>query len=142
LVIYLSDRPAGHAVVLPASLHWSGGPSLGVVGWWLPSLLHPFAFALLTAAAARPSAASTIGACAGWWGVNVVFEVAQHPRLSAPIAAWLDSRFDGAWPAQRVADYLVRGTFDVGDLVAASLGALLAAAVLGRRQPNEPPDAH
>ena len=77
----------------------------GVLGQWLPSFVHPLAFSLFTAAAGnyrRPYCA-----CVAWWAVNVLFEFAQHPRVA-----------------------LMRGTFDAGDLVAVTLGAIVAACLL------------
>ena len=118
-LVYLTDRaPIPHALVF------------GEAGQWLPSFVHPFAFSLFTAAASFRSDARGYAACAGWWAVNVAAECGQHPSLSAPIAAGLHACFGDAWPAARIADYFVRGTFDFGDLAAATLGAMGAAFVL------------
>ena len=107
LLIYVADRAsAPPALVFPFVLR-EGGPFFGLAGQWLPSFLHPFAFALLTAAARPRDAAPAYGSCVAWWAVNVLLEAGQHPRLR-----------------------LLQGTFDVGDIAAATLGALAAAAVL------------
>lgn len=107
LLVYVADRASSPpALVLPiASKGW--GPFFGLAGQWLPSFLHPFAFALLTAAARPRDASPAYGACFAWWAVNVLLEAGQHPRLR-----------------------LLQGTFDVGDVMAATLGALAAAAVI------------
>ncbi len=118
-LIYFVDRtPMHHAAIF------------GLAGGWLPSFVHPFAFSLLTAAANPRNDTPGYAACAGWWGVNVMAECGQHSSLSAPIAGSLHASFGDAWPASRVASYFVRGTFDPGDLAAATAGALAAALVL------------
>jgi hypothetical protein len=102
----------------------------GALGQWLPSYAHPFAFSLFTAAALPPSAAPRYGACATWCAVNVAFELGQHPQLSGRLAEALRAGFGQNALARSLAGYFVRGTFDVGDLVAAVLGAMAAAGVL------------
>ena len=49
LWVYLADRAPGHAMWVPAWPRLGGGASFGVIGQWLPSFVHPFAFILLTA---------------------------------------------------------------------------------------------
>jgi hypothetical protein len=144
LLVYLADRPAGSAQWLPGlpGLPIRGGrPLFGAVGPWLPSFVHPFAFGLLSAAAARRRATPAYGAVAAWWAVNLAFELGQHPRLSAPISQALQSGF-GPWPpAQALSRYLLNGRFDGADLLALSAGALAAAALLRLLHPRENHDA-
>jgi hypothetical protein len=130
LLVYLADRPAGHAMLLPAALALGTGPLFGIVGQWLPSFVHPFAFSLASAAARAPAAGPAYGACAGWWAVNVVFEAAQHPRIRPAAIEAVAGLFGGGWPTRPLVDYLRQGTLDPGDLIAATLGALAAAALL------------
>lgn len=130
LAIYLTDRAAGHAIWIPAVPALAGRLSFGALGGWMPSLLHPFAFALLTVAARAPHPRPAYGACLAWWAVNVVFEAVQHPLLSGPLAAFVAESDVTATLLRPFAAFAVRGTFDTGDIVAATLGALAAAAVL------------
>lgn len=130
VLVYLVDRAAGTASLLPAGA-WSGAaPHFGAVGRWLPSFVHPFAFSLFFAALPPASAARGYRACAAWWAVNVAFEAGQLPQAANAISAALDSAFGAAWPARAVANYFLRGAFDGADLLAATAGALAAACVI------------
>lgn len=130
LLVYLADRAPGHASLLPAVPGLSGHHFFGALGQWLPSFVHPFAFSLLTAATLRRQAAPHDGACVGWAAINLMFEFAQHPLLKAPLAAALQDGLGWTPFARPLANYVLRGTFDPGDLVAVVLGALAAAGVL------------
>jgi len=136
-LVYVADRPAGHASLLPASLAFGGLPSFGAPGLWLPSFVHPFAFSLLTAAALTARAAPALGACIAWWTVDIAFEVVQWPPLAAAFAHGVERVFGHGAPARMVTQYALRGTFDVGDLAAITLGALAAAGVLYALHPRE-----
>ena len=130
LLFYLSDRPAGSAMLLPHAATLGHGPLFGAVGAWLPSFLHPFAFGLLSAAASRRRATPAYGAVAAWWAVDLSFELGQLPQLSAPLSQALQSGFGPLAPAQALSRYLVNGRFDAADVLALSAGALAAAGVL------------
>lgn len=139
LLFYVSQRAPGSAQWLPAWALLDGHRTgwLAAVGGWLPSFVHPFAFALLSASLRAPrtaAAAPAFGACAAWWLVGVLFEGLQHPSVASVLL-----RESATWTAESpLASALVRpllrfaagGTFDVGDLVATTAGALAAAAVL------------
>jgi len=130
-LVYLSDRPPSSAVLIPTIAAFVGYNVFGVLGQWLPSFVHPFAFSLFTAAALGPGAgASRYGACAVWCAINVGFEVGQHAALKSQ---WAEALRTGAgdWVITRsVLNYLLHGTFDGGDVFAVILGALAAAALL------------
>lgn len=132
-LVYITDRDGSHALLIPDLGAQATGPWFGVLGQWLPSLFHPLAFSLLTAAWLRPSAGPGYGACAAWGAVNIAFEIGQHPQLSP---FWADALLAGGAHAahaaliQPLARYFFGGTFDPGDIVAAVLGSLAAAAVL------------
>lgn len=130
LLVYMADRVAAPPLLMPAFALLGTGALFGVLGQWLPSFVHPFAFGLLTAAVLPPRSAWRYGACAAWGAVNVAFEVGQHPSISTPLAAALHGAFGASPPARALANYFVLGTFDRGDIVAAVLGALAAAALL------------
>ena len=129
-LVYLTDRDPSRAVLIPAIPALAGLGLFGGAGAWLPSFVHPFAFSLFTAALqpARPSPA--YWACAMWWAISVAFEVAQAPNISAEVAEVLPQLFGPTWLTDTISNYLLRGTCDVADLVAATAGAVAAAAVL------------
>lgn len=129
-LVYLADRPAPPALFVGASALLAMGPLFGTLGQWLPSFAHPFAFSLLTAAARPAGSPPAYGACWAWWAINVAFEIGQHPAVRAPLAATIHDLLGDAWAGHRLADYFIHGAFDVGDLVAVTLGALAAAALL------------
>jgi len=98
---------------------------LSAFGRSLPTLLHTFTFSLFTAVALRRGGRGGYAACIAWCAVNVVFEVGQHQHWSAHLAALMHGGL-----RQQLVNCLLRGTFDVGEMIAAVAGALLAAAVL------------
>jgi hypothetical protein len=138
LLIYLTARPPGSAAALPPEWH---RPSVTAVyllreAGWLPSLLHPWAFGLLSAAVAT-SRPWQLGACIAWGGANLLFEVGQHPALAEPL-----TQAFGAWPpATALTRYFASGAFDPADLAAAAAGTVAACACVlvaarGREKPH------
>lgn len=128
VLVYLTDRDGVQAWLLPrvgalAGRHW-----FGALGGWLPSALHAFAFALLSAAVLPRTGPARFVACAAWAVIDIGFELGQHPLVAPQLAAWL---------AGAPARYFERGTFDPADVVAAALGAALAAALLWHVRPQE-----
>ncbi len=132
--VYMVDRPAGHAALLPGWGTATGTGRLGAIGDWLPSFLHPFGFALLTVAALRTRRAAVSHAiCTAWTLVNVVIECAQWPAAAAAVSRFIDAAPVVAPALQPVRRYLLNGTFDPGDVMAALAGGLAAAVVLSVR---------
>lgn len=148
-LVYLFDRPAGSAWLIPP--RWqvgSGAAWFGHVGAWLPSLVHAFAFSILTALVLpwRPGFAAS--SCGAWALIDTLAECGQHAAVSASLAAGIESAFDGARWAVQVGHYFTRGSFDVADIAAALAGCALAFAALsctmqrgGRPRPATGPDA-
>lgn len=130
LLVYLTDRDASRAMLIPAVALLTGSHALGALGGWLPSFVHTFAFSLFTAAALPERSAPRYGACIAWFAVNVAFELGQHPLVSVRLAEMLSGGLGGMPLTRPLASYCVHGTFDSGDIVAALLGALAAGAVL------------
>lgn len=130
-LVYGTDRPAGAAWLVPSLPLLAGWHLFGPLGGMLPSFFHPLAFSLFTAAALPTTDRPAYGACAGWFAVNALFEVGQHATIAPVLAAWLQP-LPGV--GHRLAAYFSHGRFDVADLAAALLGALLAAALLHRFQ--------
>jgi hypothetical protein len=140
LLVYLLDRSPTRAMLIPSIAALAGSPVFGVVGQWLPSFVHPFAFSLFTAAALAPRARPRYDACVAWGAVNVAFEFGQHPLLSGRLAEALQDTLGQTALTRAVANYFLRGTFDVGDVLAALAGALAAAVVLHQLQPRPEPE--
>lgn len=128
LLVYLLDRPAGSAYLLPAAGTYSMASSkiFGAVGNVLPSFVHTFAFGLLTALALGRSRRALVLGCGTWWTIGTLFEIGQHPALSGRLAASLPHWF-GDWPLlDHMGTYFLRGTFDPADLASTAMGALMA----------------
>ena len=140
LLVYLLDRSPAQAMLIPSIAALAGSPVFGVVGQWLPSFVHPFAFSLFTAAALAPRPRPRYDACIGWGAVNIAFEFGQHPLLSGRIAEALQDTLGRTALTRSIANYFLRGTFDVADVLAALAGALAAAVVLRQLQPRREPE--
>lgn len=133
LLVYLADRDPSRAWLLSAFTSTATPayqPWFGLLGQWLPSAVHPFAFGLLSASLLPVQGAARPAACVAWAMVNALFELGQHPLVSARVALLLQGTEAPAWLVRPLSNYFVRGTFDVGDLAATALGALLAVGVL------------
>jgi small-conductance mechanosensitive channel len=129
-LVYLTDRPAGHAALLPTAVVVTGVPLFGALAGCLPSFLHPFAFSLLTATAWPVGTSPAYGACIAWWLVNVAFEIAQSQGMAVDIASTIENALGHTSMTQPLTNFLLRGTFDPADLIAATAGAVAAAVVL------------
>ena len=129
-LVYLTDRDASKAALIPTVAWLVGSSVFGSLGGWLPSFVHTFAFSLFTAAVLPERSAPRYGACIAWFAVNVAFEVGQHPLVSVRLGEALRSGLGGLPLTRLLANYFVHGTFDPGDIVAALLGALAAGALL------------
>jgi hypothetical protein len=140
LAVYLVDRPVAPSLRVPGIGAFARPGAFGAVGGWLPSFVHPFAFALLTAALLPVRSRARFGACAAWGAVNVAFEIGQHPRLRGALASAIGQAFGPAPAARALANYFMRGTFDPLDITAALAGAAAAAGVLwlARRRAETP----
>lgn len=135
--VYLLDRPAGSAWLIPPA--WQSAapaPWFGRAGPWLPSLVHAFAFSVLTALALpeRPWRAAV--ACLAWAAIDTLAELGQHAAVSGALAAALATAFDGAAGALRLGRYFTMGTFDLADLAAGWAGSAFAFVALRRWLPR------
>ncbi len=128
VAIYMLDRPAGSAYLLPPAVSLAAGGFLwfGNVGLWLPSFVHVFVFSLLTAALLPATRNAAVASCLAWWAIDSLFEVGQHPAFASSLATVVSPWLDGLPVIGNAPQYFVLGTFDPADLVAAALGALAA----------------
>ena len=130
LLVYWMDRDTSRAATIPTVPWLANRHAFGVMGGWLPSFVHTFAFSLFTAAVQPFRAAPRYGVCAAWFAVNAAFEIGQHRQVSTPLAELLRGDLGGLPLTQPLANYFVHGAFDPGDIIAALLGAMAAGAVL------------
>jgi len=130
VMVYWTDRHHGSASLIPGAAVMTRQHFFGTLGGWLPSFVHPLAFSLFSAALLVPRPRWQYGACAFWFAVNVAFEIGQHPQIRGVLADALRHGLGQGHVARALENYFLRGTFDVGDLVAAALGAALAARIL------------
>jgi hypothetical protein len=130
VLVYLTDRDTASAALVPTVAGIAGTHLFGAIGQWLPSFVHPFAFSLFSAAASTSLASRACGACATWWAINVAFEAAQHPLVRPAVADGVEGLLGQTRASLLLTNYFFRGTFDAGDLAAATAGALAAAGVM------------
>ncbi len=104
----------------------------------LPSLLHVYAFILLSASVLQPETTKQLAwLCLSWCGIETAFEVGQIDA----VAVFIQQQFPN-W-AERlpllgiVEEFLLQGTFDPMDLLFTGLGTLAAFGLLIGRLPAE-----
>ena len=132
VLVYWLDRPGASVYFIPDS--WSRGansPStFGVIGNHLPTFAHTFAFILFTSAVLEPWRWSAIVACAWWYIVGSLFEMAQSDAWATAIAARVPGWF-ADWPLlDNVAGYFIAGQFDLLDLASIAAATVSAFVVI------------
>ncbi len=143
LLLYWVERDVSRTLLIPRFDALQAHGMLGAAAGWLPSLLHPLAFGLMTAAVLPPRRAAQFVAVAAWMLVNIAFEIGQHPTVAPLLADALLDQADPGPVARALAAYFRQGRFDPLDIAAAVGGAALAAVWLGwldRRRRDD--DAH
>jgi hypothetical protein len=134
-LIYFFGRPAGTAFMLPAAItFFKAGPSaLGDVlnGSW-PAFAHAFVFSVLSCLVLPRRRLWAAWACSGWFVIECLFEIGQHPALSPWLAASLRGTFDGVPVLDHLPAYFARGVFDVYDIAFAGGGSLFAWLLVSR----------
>jgi hypothetical protein len=134
-LVYLLDRPAGSAWLLPAAWQstWQAGSArawFGAAGQWLPSFTHTFGFGVLTALCLPRRPLVMAAACAAWAAIDTLAEVGQHAAWSPRLAEGLAHAFGNHPLALQVGRYFTRGSFDAADVAAGLAGAALAFVVV------------
>ncbi len=134
VAVYLFDRNPRHVYLLPAWLSASAAHSatFGAFGAWLPSFLHTYAFAILTALALGATPRAVLAGSLIWWGIGSLIELGQLPAVSQHIAALAPAWFDGRPVLENIVPYFTHGTFDPRDMAASAAGAALAGFTLMR----------
>ncbi len=90
-----------------------------------PDFLHVFAFTLVSSSLTGSSRRERFAICAGWWFLECVLELGQHPALSPYLVSVFGGQSSNGL-SNHVCAFLRQGTFDWLDLVAFSLGSLSA----------------
>ena len=105
------------AVLLPSSLRLLLGP--------VPTFVHVLAFSMMSASIVGRTHKRRLFICGVWAVIEIAFELAQYPVISH----WLQQCMAGS-SMPYVHDYLVHGTFDYKDILAAIIGAAFAGLIL------------
>ena len=126
LLVYLLDRQPDRVYILshgPSLVH-GRHPLFGVMGGYLPTFVHVYAFILLTVAIAGSSNTRLLRICTLWFVIAALFECGQHPLLAPRIAAALPAWFARVPVLDNTAAYFLKGTFDLLDLLSIALGTV------------------
>lgn len=132
-LVYLTDRDGARAALIPTVSALAGSQWFGVLGLWLPSWAHAFAFSLFTASFLPWTSAWRQGGCLMWFAVDAAFELGQHPAIRQDLVPALERHLGPGPLGGLLSGYFVGGTFDRLDIAAAGIGALSAAVVLQMR---------
>lgn len=100
----------------------------GLLGHSLPAFFHVFAFALITAGLVSCGKVGWLVICFSWFLIDSAFEFGQ--KFSAWTVKYIPAYFADIPVLENTKAFLLRGTFDVYDLVAMGMGAIAAYAVL------------
>ncbi len=128
VLVYALDRLPESVYFLPTGWSLADGRHVwfGSLGGQLPDFLHVYAFALLTAAVLVSSRRLALLSCVGWWGLDTLFEIGQHPAVSPAITAALPAWFEAVPFLENTGLYFTHGTFDPLDFIAIAVGAVAA----------------
>jgi hypothetical protein len=128
ILVYFATRSGSQVFFLqylPAA-HSSPHSGIGGILYALPSLLHIYAFILLTAAIVSSNAHHLRLICLFWLVTELMFEIGQQHDVAVVIVEHLPSWFFGSAVLETVPNYFLRGTFDPLDTIGLLLGTLAA----------------
>lgn len=133
ILIYLIDRPPDNTYFVyksfvNISLHNTLPNLFGLIGNSLPSFIHVFSFILITASLISYKKNRCLIVCLAWFLIDCAFEFGQkyYSLLQKMIPDW----FIGIPFLENTENYFVHGTFDYFDLLAITIGSLIAYFVL------------
>lgn len=128
--VYLMDRDWGSVLFLapfatwqPAVSGWFGSP-----GFNLPSFFHAYGFALLIALVLGDVRRAWLLGSTGWFGIAALLEALQS-ELVWSIFLTTEHNVGATAFGRAVEVYVVNGSFDIGDMLAAAVGCFAAGAV-------------
>ena len=120
-LVYLFTRPPHSTYFLPEELTFYQHipKSLLTLTGSLPSFCHIVGFSLLVLAL-QPNSKYISITCLFWLLVNILFELSQHSHFSGQLASISLPLLDS------IKNYAKHGIFDLGDILAAILGSIVA----------------
>lgn len=126
-MVYLVDRPIEQSFIPNAISLVALTPTVfGVLGHSLPTFVHVLAFILLTTAVLAGGKNTALAVCLGWFALEAVFELGQHPAIAQWLVKGIPPGF-AHFPILNQTDrYFLNGTFDPMDLLAIALGTFAA----------------
>jgi hypothetical protein len=132
LSVYLYDRPADRVYFIPDGWQTGtySGELFGSLGAHLPSFVHVAVFILITAAILAPWRFRLASICLFWFGLDSLFELAQHDAIAVHIAAIVPDWFQQVTLLENTVGYFLAGTFDLLDILSIALGSMAAYLVL------------
>lgn len=124
-LLYLIDRPATHTYFVPEalSLFQQSPRLLGPLGNQLPTLLHTFAFCLISCGIFSTNRWNAFGICVLWVLIDGTFEIGQQPDIAKTIAEFVPDWFARIPILENTRGYFLYGRFDPLDLFSILLGA-------------------
>ena len=137
VLIYLLDRSPSKVYFLmgwmtegehPGTIEPSKG-YFGYLGYYLPTLLHTFAFILLTMAMVIPYQnykQYILRVSLFWFVFESLFEIAQMDVIANQIANGFPTGLANVPFLDNIPNYFMAGTFDALDILSIALGMLLA----------------
>ena len=129
-LVYFVDRPP-NLIFVPSdiSLFHHTPKVFGVIGHSLPTFAHVFAFSLLLGTVLGDTKKTRIIVCLGWFTVDSLFELGQHPQVSELLLNLIPQWCEKIPLLYKTDSYFLYGTFDPLDMLSIALGALAAYAV-------------
>lgn len=103
-------------------------PILITIGNRLPAFLHVFGFVFITASFFSYAKRTYTIIAIGWFFTDALFELGQKYKIIA--SRLVSDIFDQIPFLESTKNYFLLGTFDIFDLVAYALGALMAFLIL------------
>ncbi|MDJ0808429.1 MAG: hypothetical protein QNJ78_16555 [Gammaproteobacteria bacterium] len=128
IAVYLLDRPSAQTYFIPEwiSLFEETPRLFGLIGNHLPTFLHVFGFSLISCGLLTQSRFSPLGICLFWIALDGLFEIGQHPLISACIVQYIPAWFNQVIILENTQAYFLSGSFDPMDLVSILFGGILA----------------
>ena len=128
VLVYLLDRPLERIYFIPDGISITDNPYhlFGELGNYLPTLLHTYAFILLTSVVLGQGLLKTLFVCTFWLFTEMFFEVAQSENITSQILPYVPEWFNGIPFLENTAAYFQFSTFDELDVFSIALGTVLA----------------
>ena len=132
-LVYIIDRPPEHTYFFNhykflETLHGALPALFGPLGNYLPDLIHPLSFILITAGIVACNKKGYLVICISWFVVDCVFEFGQ--KYSTQFLKAVPDWFAGIPFLEAFGSYFKKGTFDPYDIAAIFAGAITAYFIL------------